>query len=225
MTNRILAYSPYGSQGGNIKPFWPLFSSSFNAELKGTVKGADALLLYGGEDIHPSFYGQTPHINSNSSAFNKTPSMRDMVEWHLMREAAELGIPLIGICRGAQFICVFAGGNLIQDVSMHRTSHAIKTFDGLSMHASAEHHQMMNPKAGTYELLAWADPQIGVAKQMEKSLPATGELVDKNIDPEVVWFPEVKGFAIQPHPEWMPEGGAFPNWCVKQVEAFSQTFL
>lgn len=85
------------------------------------------------------------------------------------------------------------------------------------MNASAGHHQMMNPAPDTYELLAWAPPKQGYNKQMEHSKPATGELVEKEIDPEVLWFPEIKGLAFQPHPEWMPPGSEFPKWCNKMI--------
>ena len=217
MKNKTLAYSPYGDRGSSIFPFGEVFKESFNPVQKGSLEGADALLLWGGTDINPVFYKQDWHLKTERTGHDKETSLRDMVEWHLMKEAKRLDIPIIGVCRGAQFICVFAGGSLIQDVKGHYSAHGIVTYEGLSMHASANHHQMMNPKEGTYELLAWAETP-GTDHQIEYSKPATGPLRDKNIDPEVLWFPDIKGLAIQPHPEWMPGTSKFVQWVNEQIE-------
>jgi len=217
MSIKTLAYSPFG-RGSNVTPFNEIYKSYFDAVQKGSLEGADALLLWGGEDIHPMFYKQKAHPSNDCKT--KDPSYRDMVEWELMREAYARGIPIIGVCRGAQFLSVFSGGTLIQDCKGHFSGHGITTYDGLSLHAAANHHQMMNPAPGTYDLLAWAEIPIGTDKQIEECKPATGELVDKKIDPEVLWFSETKGLAIQPHPEWMPSTSKFVEWTLAQIEHF-----
>ena len=217
MTVKTLAYSHLG-RGDIITPFNEIFKESFNAILKGTLEGADALVLWGGEDVHPSFYKEPSHPKNECK--NKAVSYRDMVEWELMREAYNRSIPIIGVCRGAQFLCVFSGGSLIQDCKGHYSGHGITTYDGLSMHAAANHHQMMNPKPGTYDLLAWAEHHISTDRQDGWGNPAKGELIDKQVDPEVLWFRETLGLAIQPHPEWMPPGSKFVEWTLAQVESF-----
>jgi hypothetical protein len=52
------------------------------------------------------------------------------------------------------------------------------------------------------------------------SRPATGELITAKKDPEVLWFRDTKGLAIQPHPEWMPLTSKFNEWVLTQVEHF-----
>ena len=79
---------------------------------------------------------------------------------------------------------------------------------------------MMNPKEGTYDLLAWAETQMATDMRDGWGQPATGELIDKKIDPEVLWFRDVKGLAIQPHPEWMPNTSKFNEWVLAQIEHF-----
>lgn len=217
MKPKVLAYS-YFDRGDAINPFNEIFKDKFNAIQKGTVEGADALVLWGGTDIHPSFYKQVAHPANENKA--PGPSYRDLLEWELMREAFQRDIPIIGVCRGGQFLCVFSGGSLIQDCKGHYSGHGITTYDGLSMHAPANHHQMMNPKPNTYDLLAWAEHPIGVDKQIEFSQPAEGELIDQKIDPEVLWFRETRGLAIQPHPEWGPQNSKFVDWTLQQVEHF-----
>lgn len=97
MKVKTLAYSPMGC-GDKIDPFNEIFKAKFNAVAKGNLEGADALILWGGTDIHPSFYKEPAHPRNESQ--QKTPEYRDMVEWELMREAYERSIPIIGVCRG-----------------------------------------------------------------------------------------------------------------------------
>ena len=128
MRKLTLAYSPFNAPGpAPIFPFDAVYEEKFNAVEKGSLEGADALLLWGGTDIHPTFYNQPYHSTTERSGSGDQPSLRDMTEWHLMHEAKKLNIPIIGVCRGAQFLCVFAGGSLIQDVKGHYHAHTIKT--------------------------------------------------------------------------------------------------
>ena len=72
----------------------------------------DGILLPGGPDLDARLYGET------NLAFNGDISpVRDAMEMHLARKAAELGKPILGICRGAQLINVAFGGTLYQDIS------------------------------------------------------------------------------------------------------------
>ena len=61
--------------------------------------------------MSPTFYGQTatPHVREASRA-------RDITEIALARAALERGLPVFGICRGIQLLCVAAGGTLHQDI-------------------------------------------------------------------------------------------------------------
>jgi len=217
MSIKTLAYSHLG-RGDLTSPFNEIFKNQFNAINKGNLEGADALVLWGGEDVNPVFYKEPAHPRNECKKTDL--SYRDLVEWELMREAYARSIPIIGVCRGAQFLCVFSGGSLIQDCKGHYSGHGITTYDGLSIHAAANHHQMMNPKPGSYDLLAWAEQQIATDMQDGWGRPATGELIDKKTDPEVLWFRETKGLAIQPHPEWMPVSSKFVEWTLAQVEHF-----
>lgn len=213
-----LAYSPFGDRGESIFPFTKLYDHSFNALKKGSLDGADALLLWGGEDISPKFYKQKYHSTTQKqpASYNDV-SFRDMVEWQMMHDAKERGIPIIGVCRGAQFLCVFAGGSLIQNVIGHYSGHGIVTYDGKILHAAANHHQLMNPAPGSFELLGWSE-EFGKNHEIELNQKPKGVLYEQGKDPEVLWFPEVKGFAIQPHPEWMPENSQFVEWVINELK-------
>jgi putative glutamine amidotransferase len=69
----------------------------------------DALLLSGGNDIDPAFYGQPPHPETKGIR-----PERDRFEVALARAAVERGLPLLGICRGMELLNVACGGTLIQ---------------------------------------------------------------------------------------------------------------
>ncbi|MFL5800216.1 MAG: gamma-glutamyl-gamma-aminobutyrate hydrolase family protein [Roseiflexaceae bacterium] len=71
----------------------------------------DALLLAGGEDVHPSCYGATPHPR-----LGRTSPFQDEIEIALTRRAAAEGKPILGICRGVQMLNVALGGTLYQDI-------------------------------------------------------------------------------------------------------------
>lgn len=70
------------------------------------VEIVDGLLMPGGEDVDPRWYGHAPdeHADIDMS--------RDVREMRLVYGAIEQGIPLLGICRGAQVINVALGGSL-----------------------------------------------------------------------------------------------------------------
>lgn len=78
--------------------------------LRALYERLDGVLLPGGPDIDPSFYGAEPHSTV------KVDRPRDELEVPLVRWAVEDDVPLFGICRGHQVINVALGGSLIQDI-------------------------------------------------------------------------------------------------------------
>lgn len=71
----------------------------------------DGLLLSGGSDLDPSYYGEEP-----VPELNATIPKRDAFEIALVEHALERGIPVFGICRGLQILNVALGGTLYQDL-------------------------------------------------------------------------------------------------------------
>src|SRR5204863_1320467 len=78
------------------------------AEVLGRV---DALLLTGGADLDPKYYGEKPHPK-----LGPTFEERDAFELALVREALRRDLPLLAICRGHQVLNVAMGGTLVQDI-------------------------------------------------------------------------------------------------------------
>lgn len=161
------------------------------------LKTDSMLILWGGSDISPSLYGKG---RSRFSGADDKPSRRDAIEWACLRRAVELGVPIIGICRGAQMLCAAAGGYLIQHVDNHAgPRHGIVTDTGEKYEVNSLHHQMMYPFDVGHEMLAWSS-EIRSPRHIgeEDDIPMEKE-------PEFVYFPQLKGFAAQWHPEMMHE--------------------
>jgi putative glutamine amidotransferase len=75
------------------------------------VSELDGVLLTGGGDVDPVFYGEDRH----ETVEDAEPG-RDEFELDLARRAVEADLPLLAICRGAQVLNVAAGGTLVQDI-------------------------------------------------------------------------------------------------------------
>jgi putative glutamine amidotransferase len=73
------------------------------------LAGLDGLVITGGKDIDPAQYGQAPHPETDDPRHD-----RDAWEFALIARALERGLPVLGICRGAQVLNVVLGGTLHQ---------------------------------------------------------------------------------------------------------------
>ncbi len=71
------------------------------------------LVLSGGIDIHPKFYGGEINYRGAPEKFNEE---RDDFEIAAFQSAQHNNIPVLGICRGMQLINVINKGTLIQDL-------------------------------------------------------------------------------------------------------------
>jgi putative glutamine amidotransferase len=102
------------------------------------VARLDGLLLSGGPDLAPEAYGAKPHAE-----LGDTEAGLDAFEYAVVGEALEAGLPILGVCRGAQALNVVRGGTLHQhlpdlgDAVVHRqrddaqrTTHEVKVVRG-----------------------------------------------------------------------------------------------
>ena len=154
----------------------------------------DLVVFPGGPDVPPSAYGERTHPKTSYSQ-----ERYDTFE-KVYAAAKAKGTKFLGICGGAQYLCVKAGGKLIQHLDNHGiwSTHPAKSIIG-DVTVNSTHHQMMLPGDTKHVLLAWAEGlsdthQDGDQKEVK---------VDKEV--EAVFFPEVNHLCIQWHPENMPE--------------------
>lgn len=157
------------------------------------LEGARMLVLWGGEDISPAIYGQKA-VKAHSGDI---PSRRDMCEVTLAHAAVKMGIPILGICRGAQLLCALGGGSLYQHVDNHAGPNHDMIVGHEVIETNSVHHQMMITTE-EMEVIGYT-PARSPLKWLDQSDPIT----NKDAEPEVVYIPKMKALCVQGHPEWL----------------------
>lgn len=71
----------------------------------------DGLLLSGGGDVEPRYFGQEPLRGTG-----KVYPERDSFEIELVRAALQQDMPVLAICRGIQVLNIAQGGDIYQDI-------------------------------------------------------------------------------------------------------------
>ena len=94
-----------------------------------SLDGLAGLLLTGGTDVNPALYGEEPHAETQPP-----DDARDALEIRLLKQALEINLPVLAICRGLQLFNVVHGGTLIQHLDDR--SHEKLT----DLPVSADHH-------------------------------------------------------------------------------------
>jgi putative glutamine amidotransferase len=78
------------------------------------VAKCDGILITGGDDVHPRFYGSKEiHYPNAPDEFVED---RDEFEIDTFKKAQENKLPVLGVCRGLQLINCTLGGTLKQDL-------------------------------------------------------------------------------------------------------------
>ncbi|MDH3590473.1 MAG: gamma-glutamyl-gamma-aminobutyrate hydrolase family protein [Planctomycetota bacterium] len=107
-------------------------NSSVPARAAGYLDLVHGVVLTGGDDPHPSLFGEAPHPKVET-----IDERRDRFEVALIREAHTRGLPTLGVCRGAQMMNVALGGDIFQDIPSQTDStvgHVQRTLDDRPWH-------------------------------------------------------------------------------------------
>ena len=88
-----------------------MYSLGVDSALK-VLDKCSGLLVTGGEDVYPDWYGQI----ADTVSCEDFDFYRDTLEIELIHKAIEKKLPIFGICRGEQIINVALGGSLITDI-------------------------------------------------------------------------------------------------------------
>ncbi|OOG27033.1 gamma-glutamyl-gamma-aminobutyrate hydrolase [Enterococcus casseliflavus] len=173
-----IAYTPLGyvraiQQAGGLPLLVPI---SEPAAAKDYVSQIDKLVLAGGQDVSPKFYGQEAHQATGSGFL-----ARDEFELALIDEALLQKKPIFAVCRGMQLVNVAFGGTLQQDIStfseiIHMQApipkevptHAIATAEksmlarvyGQKTKVNSFHHQAVDRLARPLQKTAWSPDGI-----------------------------------------------------------------
>jgi putative glutamine amidotransferase len=160
----------------------PLVGASLAAS---ALDGCQGLLLTGGEDIDPSWYGAAP-----SPLLDPPSQERDLFELALFAVARQRRLPILGICRGIQLVNVALGGTLFQDlpserpgsvnhspasardarshvVRLQRGSRVAQALDVGDITVNSVHHQAIRDLAPALVATGWSED--GVIEAVESS--------------------------------------------------------
>lgn len=211
MSKKILLILSAGF--GCERVFGDLFAKTVEYKHPSQISPDCVLLFEGGADISPQIYHDPVH-----EATGYIDHARDAKEVEAFEAAQRVGVPSIGICRGAQLQCALSGGKLFQHVSGHGSSHYLMTLDHDTLLTSSVHHQMMNPfvlPVTDYRLIAWSREPIS-----KKYLHSTEGYKEPEVEPEIVFFEKTKSLAIQGHPEFMRQVTPFVQYCRKLTQEY-----
>ena len=99
--------------GGEAAFLWIPRDEEFARHAAEAARDFDGMLISGGADLPPEMYGETPKSDANIEIIKP---QRPAWESALCTEWQKRQKPILGICYGCQFLNVWHGGSLIQDV-------------------------------------------------------------------------------------------------------------
>lgn len=81
------------------------------------VDRCNGIVLTGGEDVHPKYYGHPEWMERKDELKLEVNEARDEFEMKVVDRAVKNKKPILGICRGLQITNVYFKGTLIPDIS------------------------------------------------------------------------------------------------------------
>jgi len=194
----ILLSTSLGAEKNYIDAFEQHGFSPFACYLPNDT-GFDALVLCGGGDIDPSFYGEE-NLGSYPPDID-----RDRAELLLFEKYFSLGKPIFGICRGCQLINVALGGKLIQHLPTY-------SFHKSGCDADLV-HIVENQKDSVFYLLYGDSMIVNSAHHQACSVLGDGlRAIQRHSDNTVEAIAADRILALQWHPERMTCGFSDPKY-------------
>ena len=160
---------------------------------KDYISMIDKLIITGGQNVLPKFYGEEIAIDSDDYLLK-----RDLFELALIEEARAAKKAIFTVCRGTQLYNVALGGTLHQDIEDHwqdnpgqYTSQELVTKDqtilqeiyGKTSRINSFHHQSIKDLADGLEVIA-QDPKDDVIEAVQST--------DESRFLGVQWHPELR---------------------------------
>lgn len=173
------------ADAGGLPVILPLTDNA--EDLAQLCDSVDGFLFTGGQDVSPSVYGE-----KKKSTCGETLAARDNTEKILLALAQEKDKPILGICRGIQFINAALGGTLYQDlpteygaevnhcqsppydvpvhsVSIIEGSELYKLLNVKNLRVNSYHHQAVKTLAPPLEAMAYSEDGLVEAVRLTGS--------------------------------------------------------
>ncbi len=166
--------------------------------LKTILDHADGLLLTGGPDVHPRFYGEEP-----LPGLGDLDEELDRTELDLTRAALDRDLPLLAVCRGIQVLNVALGGTLVQDIATqvegainhvqlapkNVTTHTVRLEPG-SMISSILKRRTLQVNGRHHQAVKQVAPGLGVSASAPDGVIEAVEMSESRFVLGVQWHPE-----------------------------------
>ncbi len=154
-----------------------------------SLDGLDGLLLTGGSDVNPKFYGQEPHKTTDAP-----DDARDTLEQRLLESALAQDLPVLAICRGMQLFNVAQGGTLAQHVEGHRQP-GVDNAHTITVEPDAALAQAIGPGSHVvnsrhHQIVDRVGRGLRVSATSGEGFPEALEMPGKKFAIAVQWHPE-----------------------------------
>jgi len=190
------------------------------------LNGCSGLLLSGGEDVYPAWYGK----EFDTSRCTEMNRRRDSLEMALIGKALEKKMPVFGVCRGEQILNVYLGGKLLIDLPTdykgdihHQCGDYLKCFHSVKVVPNTLLHRISGVDSSVVTTNHHQAVDI-LSPLLTSNANSNNQLVEG-----IEWLnPEGKSFLIgvQWHPERMDEknplSGALAKEFIIQAKQFSR---
>lgn len=169
---------------------------------------ADLVVFTGGADVDPALYGEKAHPLTHFRP------ERDESDIKLYKLCVDNGIPMFGVCRGAQFGHVMNGGKLFQHVDGHNGDHSIYDVIGKRVihKVSSVHHQMVRRHTGMTVL---AENGSATVRWMNDKEKIEGHVMDV----EAFFYRDTCFLGVQGHPEYK-NYSKYMQWCLDLIQKY-----
>jgi putative glutamine amidotransferase len=190
------------------------------------IEKCNGIILSGGHDLNPRLYNQPDFLAYVDP--KDIDERRDEFEWKIMQHTEENQKPLLGICRGLQFVNVYFGGTLVPDIPAFGKFNHSKFTTGFDR----EHLVDIDPNSALYKIIGKGNGIINSAHHQSVDIPGSGLVVNAFSPDGIVEGmerrdPEGKPYLmlVQWHPERMSDMESVFTRNIKQsfLEAVRQT--
>ena len=191
------------------QPDVEIIKLSYHENNPGDVERCDGIMLTGGNDINPRLYNQPEYLVYCHQ--KDIDERRDEFEWKVLQHTEERQLPILGICRGLQFVNVFFGGTLVPDIPAFGKFNHSKFEEG----KDRDHLIEIDTNSLLYKITGQEKGEINSAHHQSVDMPGYG-LVANAMSPDGVIEGmeriEAKGksflLLVQWHPERMTNQGS-----------------